>query len=230
MSKQRILVIDDDAKLTHLLDIFLSKNGYDISVANLGRDGLQLAYKLHPDLVILDVMMPGMDGWTTCERLREVSDVPIIMLTARGTEEDIVGGLERGADDYIVKPFRVAELLARIKAVLRRKSGATDIEDLQVFSNGELTINYSKREVTVRGEMVNLTPTEYDLLVCLARNQGRVLPREMLLSQVWGDEYVEATQYLKLYIRYLRQKLEKDPSHPEFILTEWGVGYRFEGK
>lgn len=230
MSNQRILVVDDDDKLTHLLDIFLTRNGYQVSVANSGRDGLQLAYQLHPDLVILDVMMPGMDGWTTCERLREVSDVPIVMLTARGTEQDIVGGLEKGADDYIVKPFRVSELLARIRAVLRRKKGASEVEDMQVFADGDLSINFSKREVTVRGQVTNLTPTEFELLSCLARNQGRVLSREMLLSKVWGDEYVEATQYLKLYVRYLRQKIEKDPSNPEYILTEWGVGYRFEGK
>ncbi len=230
MSKQRILVIDDDAKLTHLLNIFMSRNGYDVSVANSGRDGLQLAYKLHPDLVILDVMMPGMDGLTTCARFREVSDVPIIMLTAKGTEKDIVDGLEKGADDYVVKPFRVSELLARVKAVLRRRSGKPDAAELQVFGDGEITINMSKREVIVRGSEVNLTPTEYDLLMCLVRNRGRVLSREMLLAHVWGDEYVEATQYLKLYIRYLRQKIEQDPSNPEYILTEWGIGYRFEDK
>jgi DNA-binding response OmpR family regulator len=230
MSEARILLIDDDEKLTHLLQIFLTRKGYNVSVANSGREGLQLAYQFHPDLVILDLMMPGMDGWTTCKRLRDVSDVPIIMLTARGTEEDIVGGLEMGADDYIIKPFRMSELLARLKAVLRRTDGSPELDDVRVFADGDLVINFSMREVTVRGELVNLTPTEYGLLSYMARNAGRVLPRELLLSQVWGEEYTEATQYLKLYIRYLRQKIERDPSNPEYILTEWGVGYRFEGK
>ncbi|MBN1936912.1 MAG: response regulator transcription factor [Anaerolineae bacterium] len=230
MSKQRILVIDDDDKLTHLLQIFLSRNGFEVSVANSGQDGLKLAYQAHPDMIILDVMMPGMDGLVTCERLREVSDVPIVMLTAKGTEEDIVGGLERGADDYIVKPFRVGELLARLKAVLRRSKGKPEVDETGAYADGELMINFSRREVIVRGEQISLTPTEYDLLLCLVRNEGRVLPRELLLAQVWGDEFVESTQYLKLYIRYLRQKIEKDPSNPEYILTEWGVGYRFEGK
>ncbi len=230
MSKSRILVIDDDDKLTHLLQLFLSRNGFDVSVANSGQEGLKLAYQVHPDLIILDVMMPGMDGMVTCERLREVSDVPIVMLTAKGTEQDIVGGLEKGADDYIVKPFRVAELLARIKAVLRRAQNKSDIDETGVYADGDLIINFSRRQVIVRGQEVNLTPTEYELLTCLVRNAGRVIPRELLLAQVWGDEFVEATQYLKLYIRYLRQKIEKDPSNPEYILTEWGVGYRFEGR
>jgi len=230
MSKSRILVVDDDDKLTHLLQLFLSRNGFDVSVANSGQEGLKLAYQVHPDLIILDVMMPGMDGMVTCERLREVSDVPIVMLTAKGTEQDIVGGLEKGADDYIVKPFRVAELLARIKAVLRRAQNKSDIDETGVYADGDLMINFSRRQVIVRGQEVNLTPTEYDLLTCLVRNAGRVIPRELLLAQVWGDEFVEATQYLKLYIRYLRQKIEKDPSNPEYILTEWGVGYRFEGR
>ncbi len=230
MSKQQILVIDDDDKLTHLLQIFLSRNGFEVAVANSGQDGLKLAYQAHPALIILDVMMPGMDGMMTCERLREISDVPIVMLTAKGTEEDIVGGLERGADDYIVKPFRVSELLARIKAVLRRASNKSETDETGVYADGELMVNFSRREVIVRGEQIGLTPTEYDLLMCLIRNAGRVLPRELLLAQVWGDEFIESTQYLKLYIRYLRQKIEKDPSNPEYILTEWGVGYRFEGK
>lgn len=223
-------MVDDDDKLTHLLQLFLSRNGFDVSVANSGQEGLKLAYQVHPDLIILDVMMPGMDGMVTCERLREVSDVPIVMLTAKGTEQDIVGGLEKGADDYIVKPFRVAELLARIKAVLRRAQNKSDIDETGVYADGDLMINFSRRQVIVRGQEVNLTPTEYDLLTCLVRNAGRVIPRELLLAQVWGDEFVEATQYLKLYIRYLRQKIEKDPSNPEYILTEWGVGYRFEGR
>lgn len=230
MSKTRILVVDDDEKLTHLLQIFLSRNGFDVSVADSGQEGLKLAYQVHPDLIILDVMMPGMNGLVTCERLREISDVPIVMLTAKGTEQDIVVGLEKGADDYIVKPFRVAELLARIKAVLRRSKGQSDVEETGVYADGELVINFSRRQVIVRGQEVNLTPTEYNLLTCLVRNAGRVLPRELLLAQVWGDEFVESAQYLKLYIRYLRQKIEKDPSNPEYILTEWGVGYRFEGK
>ncbi|MCD6555473.1 MAG: DNA-binding response regulator [Chloroflexi bacterium] len=225
----KILIIDDDEKLSRLVQLFLSQHGYEVHTASSGLQGLQLAYDLHPDLVVLDIMMPGMDGWVVCSRLRDVSDVPIIMLTAKDGERNVVEGLESGADDYVVKPFSMAELLARIRALLRRSSQSSRVEEMKVFGNGEFVVNFSKREVIVRGQPVNLTPTEFELLACLVKNEGRVLPHKMLLQQVWGDEYVGETQYLKLYIRYLRQKVERDASNPEYILTEWGVGYRFEG-
>jgi DNA-binding response OmpR family regulator len=225
----KILIIDDDEKLARLVQLFLRQQGYEVHAASSGLQGLQLAYDLHPDLVVLDIMMPGMDGWSVCNRLRDVSDVPVIMLTAKDGERNVVEGLESGADDYVVKPFSMAELLARIRALLRRATQNSRVEEMKVFDNGELVVNFSKHEVIVRGQSVGLTPTEFELLSCMVKNEGRVLPHKVLLQQVWGDEYVGETQYLKLYIRYLRQKIERDASNPEYILTEWGVGYRFEG-
>lgn len=224
--KETILVIDDDADLAKIVQINLEREGYETVIAFSGVEGLQKAYSSQPDLVILDIMMPGMDGWTTCRRLREISDVPIIMLTARGMESDIVKGLKLGADDYIVKPFGTKELLARIHALLRRTDTST-IKRPPIYSDGELTVDFVKRMVVVRGEQVDLTPTEFKLLSTFVQNEGRVLPHRFLLTQVWGPEYADEVNYLKLYVRYLRQKIEEDPSNPNCILTEWGVGYRF---
>jgi two-component system KDP operon response regulator KdpE len=226
--KETILIIDDDADLAKIVQINLKREGYDTVVAYSGVEGLQKAYSCQPDLVILDIMMPGMDGWTTCRRLREISAVPIVMLTARGMEADIVRGLELGADDYIVKPFGSKELLARIHALLRRAdTSATKRPPVYSDADGELTVDFVKRMVIVRGTQVDLTPTEFKLLSTFVQNEGRVLPHRFLLTQVWGPEYADEVNYLKLYVRYLRQKVEEDPSNPNYILTEWGVGYRF---
>jgi len=224
--KETILIIDDDADLAKIVQIHLEREGYKTVVASSGVEGLQKAYSNQPDLVILDIMMPGMDGWVTCRRLREISDVPIIMLTARGMEGDIVKGLELGADDYVVKPFGTKELMARIHALLRR-TDTSSTKKPAIYSDGELTVDFVKRMVTVRGKQVDLTPTEFKLLSTFVQNEGRVLPHSFLLTQVWGPEYADEVNYLKLYVRYLRQKLEEDPSNPTYILTEWGVGYRF---
>jgi len=224
--KETILIIDDDADLAKIVKLNLEREGYTTVVASSGVEGLQKAYSSQPDLVILDIMMPGMDGWTTCRRLREISAVPIVMLTARGMESDIVKGLELGADDYIVKPFGTKELLARIHALLRRAETSTTKKP-PVYSDGELTVDFVKRMVTVRDTKVDLTPTEFKLLSTFVQNEGRVLPHRFLLTQVWGPEYADEVNYLKLYVRYLRQKIEEDPSNPLYILTEWGVGYRF---
>ena len=224
--KETILIIDDDAALAKIVQINLEREGYRTVVASSGVEGLQKADSNQPNLVILDIMMPGMDGWITCRRLREISDVPIIMLTARGMEADVVKGLELGADDYIVKPFGTKVLLARIHALLRR-TDASATKKPPIYSDGELTVDFVKRVVMVRSERVDLTPTEFKLLSNFVQNEGRVLPHSYLLTQVWGPEYVDEVNYLKLYVRYLRQKIEKDPSNPEYILTEWGVGYRF---
>ncbi|MFZ5917863.1 MAG: response regulator transcription factor [Chloroflexota bacterium] len=225
--KQTVLIIDDDIDLTKIVQINLEREGFKTVVASSGVEGLQKAYSSQPDLVILDIMMPGMDGWTTCRRLREISDVPIIMLTARGMESDVVKGLELGADDYIIKPFGNKELLARINALLRR-ADASATKRPPIYSDGELVVDFVKRMVTVRDEQVDLTPTEFKLLSTFVQNEGRVLPHRFLLTQVWGPEYADEVNYLKLYVRYLRQKIEKDPSNPAYILTEWGVGYRFK--
>jgi len=226
-TKDKVLVIDDDVALTRVIQLGLEQEGYEVIVADSGIEGLRQAYDAHPDLVILDVMMPGLDGWKTCQRLREISDVPIIMLTAKDGEVDVIKGLELGADDYITKPFSTEELVARMRALLRRARLPSSPHRPTVYTDGELVVDFSKHRVMVRGKRVNLTPTEFRLLSCLVRNAGRVIPHETLLAQVWGPEYIGEIQYLKLYIRYLRQKIEKDPSKPQYILTEWGIGYYF---
>jgi DNA-binding response OmpR family regulator len=226
---QTILVIDDDQDLGRMVKVQLEKRGYRVVVASSGREGLQKACQVRPDLVILDIMMPGMNGWEVCRRLRELSSVPIIMLTVRNMEGDVVKGLETGADDYLTKPFSATELDARIQAVLRRsgyKNGQSNSRS-SFYSNGHLSVDFDRRIVTVRGERVDLTPIEFKLLSCLVRNEGRVLPHRYLLTEVWGPDYADEVDYVKLYIRYLRLKLEDDPSDPVHILTEWGVGYRF---
>ncbi len=224
----KILLIDDDQALLNMLQFVFKQAGYQVETARSGLEGLQKAFNFRPDLVVMDVAMPVMDGMTACERLRELTDVPIIMVTARTAEEDVLSGFRKGADDYVTKPFRVKELLARVEALLRRTHTSSQMDDLRMFRDGEIEINFSRRLLTVRGQQVKLTPIEFDLLSCLARNAGRVVTRETLLSEVWGQDYAENTQALKLYIRYLRQKIEQDPANPEYILTEWGVGYKFE--
>jgi two-component system KDP operon response regulator KdpE len=223
---EKILVIDDDPQIVMILATLLKHNGYEIIRAHGPEEGLRLAYNNHPDLVILDIMMPNMDGWEVCSRLRELSDVPIIFLSAKGEIRDVVKGLEMGADDYIVKPFENSELLARIKAHLRRAPASAPAEELS-FGNGELVINFYRREVSVRGERIELTPKEFDLLACLATNAGRVMTRKELVIQAWGPQYTDATDSLKPYIHYLRRKIERDPARPDWILTSRGVGYRF---
>ncbi len=226
---QTILVIDDDKDLTLMLKAQLERSDYQVVVASSGQEGLQKAYQTRPDLIILDVMMPGMDGWEVCRRLRELSNVPIIMLTARSLKGDVVRGLEIGADDYLTKPFSAAELDARIQAVLRRSAAQNGSPSSRTsfYTNGHLTIDFDRRIVTVRGERVEFTPTEFKLLTTLVRNEGRVLPHRYLLTEVWGPEYADEVDYVKLYIRYLRLKIEDDPSDPVYIQTEWGIGYRF---
>jgi two-component system KDP operon response regulator KdpE len=225
----KILVIDDDKDLTLMLKAQLERQKHRVVSASSGKEGLQKAYQVRPDLIILDVMMPGMDGWEVCRRLRELSSVPIIMLTARAMKGDVVKGLESGADDYLTKPFSAAELEARIQAVLRRAESSNDSSNSRssFYSNGYLTIDFDRRTVKVRDEAIELTPTEFKLLSTLVRNEGRVLPHRYLLTEVWGPEYAEEVDYVKLYIRYLRLKIEENPSDPTYIQTEWGVGYRF---
>jgi two-component system KDP operon response regulator KdpE len=215
-----------------MLQLQLEKRGYRVVAALSGREGLQKACQVRPDLVVLDIMMPGMNGWEVCRRLRELSNVPIIMLTVRNVEGDVVKGLETGADDYLTKPYSAEELDARIQAVLRRSSNRNGQRSSgsSFYSNGHLSIDFDRHIVTVRGERVELTPTEFKLLSCLTRNEGRVLPHRYLLTEVWGSEYMDEVDYVKLYIRYLRLKLEDDPSDPVYILTEWGTGYRFSAE
>ena len=225
-----ILVVDDDLATLWLLSILLKHNGFEVLTAHMPAESLRLAQEKAPDLVLLDVMMPDMDGWEVCRRLREFTNVPVVFLTAKDTIPDVVKGLEIGGDDYIVKPFDNHELVARLRAHLRRfKAESPAVQELS-FGQGELKINLPAREVTAHGKSVDLTPTEYNLLTQLAQNAGRVLTRGELISQVWGAENRASLESLKLYIYYLRRKIERDPERPEFILTSRGVGYRFAAK
>jgi DNA-binding response OmpR family regulator len=225
----KILVIDDEDTTVQLISILLERRGFEVIKAYSAEDGLRKAYRHQPDLVLLDIMMPDMDGWEVCKRLREMSDVPIIFLTARGDVRDMVKGLEMGADDYMPKPYDNDELIARIRAHLRRAPKPSMAEEL-IFNGGEFKINFMNREVKVRNELKHLTPKEFNLLGVLVRNAGRVVPRNELVTEAWGDEYADAIDSLKLYIHYLRQKVERDAEHPDYILTSRGVGYRFANR
>ena len=222
---ERILIVEDDNELAEFTSWQLTRAGYQTQTARRGAEGLDRVREWQPDLVILDIMMPDMDGWTACQQIREISDIPIIFTTALGTEKDIVRGLEMGADDYLVKPFGPKELIARIRTVLRRHRVTSNRHE-HIYTNGDLYINLDTREVRVNGQVVELTPIEFKLLTCLVEQEGKVLTHGFLLSQAWGPEHEAERQYLKLYIWYLRQKLEADPTHPKLILTQRGVGYR----
>lgn len=223
MDQRTILVVDDDDGLRELIRINLEYEGYSVIQASNGLQCVQSVREQRPDMVILDVMMPEMDGLEACGKVREFSQVPILMLTARVQSNDVITGLDRGADDYLLKPFNMDELAARIRALLRRVPPA--YRPLSA-GEGEIVIDQQKREVRVRGELVDLTPTEYQLLLILTEHAGKVVEHETLLRAVWGQEYTKDNDYLKVYIWHLRRKIEMDPRNPRLLLTEWGVGYR----
>jgi two-component system KDP operon response regulator KdpE len=223
MEQRTILVVDDDNGLRELIRINLEHEGYGVIQAANGLQCVTAVREQRPDMVILDVMMPEMDGLEACGKVREFSQVPILMLTAKVQSEDVITGLDRGADDYLIKPFNMDELSARIRALLRRVPPA--YRPLAA-GDGQITIDQQKREVRVRDEVVDLTPTEYHLLLILAEHAGRVVEHETLLRAVWGQEYTKDNDYLKVYIWHLRRKIELDPRNPKLLLTEWGVGYR----
>ncbi len=222
-----ILVVDDEARMISFMRMNLELEGARVASASNGKEALDHAREDMPDVVLLDIMMPGMDGFETLRRLRQFSQVPVIILTAKDEEEDRVRGLELGADDYVGKPFSHRELVSRIRAVLRRHYAAPPVPQTMVQIDDRLSIDFARREVLVEGQRVNLRPTEYRLLYHLVQNAGYVQTHEMLLTKVWGPEYREESHYLRLYITYLRQKIEQDPANPKYILTERGVGYRF---
>lgn len=226
-NRKLILVVDDEPRMIKFIRMNLELEGYRVSGATNGLEALEKVREELPDLVVMDVMMPGMDGFETLELIREVSNVPVIMLTVRADEEDIVKGLELGADDYVTKPFSPRELASRIKAVLRRAEMPAPPEKETIKIDDYLSIDFRRREVIVGGKRVKLRPTEYRLLYHLVNNAGWVMTHEMLLSKVWGHEYREESHLLRLYITYLRKKIEPDPSNPRYIFTERGVGYRF---
>ncbi len=223
MEQQTILIVDDDASLRELVRINLEHEGYCVKQARNGLEGVAGVREHRPDLVVLDVSMPELDGVEACTKIREFSQVPILMLTARVKSYDIVAGLDHGADDYLGKPFNMDELLARIRALLRRVPA---VNRPLVAGGGEIQIDQQRREVLVRDAVVDLTPTEFELLVLLAEHAGTVLKHEQLLQSVWGEDYARDNDYLKVYIWHLRRKIEEDPRNPRLLLTEWGVGYR----
>ena len=226
-AERRVLIVDDEPNLVDAIRMYLEMEGYVILTAMSGREAIEKLRDLLPDLIVLDVMMPGMDGFETLREIRKVSNVPVIMLTARGEEDDKVRGLRLGADDYVPKPFSQRELSSRVQAVLRRAETPPLVAKTTVEVDDDLTIDFSRAEVFLKGQRVQLTPTEYRLLYHLASNPGRVLPYETILSKVWGMEYREEEHYVRLYVNYLRQKIEPDPGKPKYILTERGLGYRF---
>lgn len=226
-SKYKILVVDDEKRMVRFIQLNLEQDGFQVVTAYNGEEALDQVRTQLPDLVLLDIMMPDIDGFQVLEKIREVSTVPVIMLTAKGEEDDRVRGLELGADDYITKPFSPRELVSRIKAVLRRTKAFQEDQEDVIEVDDRLTIDFSRREVWVEGEKVDLRPTEYRLLYHLVKNAGWVNTHEQLLTKVWGFEYQDEPHYVRLYVNYLRKKLEEDPSNPEYILTERGVGYRF---
>ena len=225
--RRKILLVDDEPRLLDSVRMNLELEDFEVFEAHDGHEALDQIRKVMPDLVVLDVMMPRMDGLETLTELRRFSSVPVIMLTVKADDSDVVAGLERGADDYVAKPFSQGVLLSRIRAVLRRAEAGAPQATSEIAVDDNLRINFDRHEVFVHGQPVQLRPTEFRLLYHLATNPGVVLTHETLLSRVWGPEYRDASHYVRLYINYLRQKIEEDPANPRYILTERGAGYKF---
>jgi two-component system KDP operon response regulator KdpE len=226
--RERILIVDDDPLLVRLVRMHLERAGYGVLSATSGPQALEVASEELPDLVILDLMLPKLDGYEVCRRIREFSTMPVVMLTARGEQVDKLRGFEMGADDYLTKPFAPGELLARVRAVLRRSQSAAPATSSTVVHCGDIAVDLARRRVTVRDEAVKLTPTEFLLLQQLAVNVGKVMSHADLLTKVWGPEYRDDRDYLWAYVRSLRRKLERDPEQPRYILSEHGYGYVLE--
>ena len=225
---KHILIVDDEPRMRRFVRMNLELEQFQVSEASDGLEAIRKVRDEMPDLVVLDVEMPKLDGFETLREIRRTSAVPVIMLTVRGDEEDRIKGLDLGADDYVTKPFSARELVSRINAVLRRVEMSSPVErSTRIQIDDRLIVDFDRREVLVNGEPVKLRPTEYRLLHYFVQNPGRVLTHEQLLSKVWGPEYVDDNQLLRLYVTYLRQKIELDPSKPRYIFNERGVGYRF---
>ncbi len=224
---RKILVVDDEERMVRFIRLNLEHDGFRVVEAFNGNQAINKIRSSLPDMVLLDVMLPDIDGFEVLRIVREVSSVPVIMLTAKGEEDDRVRGLELGADDYITKPFSPRELSSRVRAVLRRTETAGPSTHGLIEVDDRLKIDFDRREVWVEGQLVKLRPTEYRLLYHLVQNAGWVISHDQLLAKVWGYEYRDEPHYVRLYINYLRKKLEEDPSNPKYILTERGVGYRF---
>lgn len=225
----KILIVEDEESVLDPLELLLNKEGFLIETARDGREALEKFTAINPDLILLDLMLPQISGTEVCRQIRIKSQVPIIMLTAKDTEVDKVVGLELGADDYVVKPYSKAELVARIKAVLRRRAGETQVENLGTLSAGPVKIDIDRHQVSISGMAVSLPLKEFELLEFLVRNTGRVLTRTQLIDRVWGSDYFGDTKTLDVHVKRLRAKIEKDPANPVFIRTIRGLGYKFEG-
>ncbi len=225
MSEETILVIDDEPQIRRVMRSTLTAHGYVITEAMTGEEGIESVRKVRPDLVLLDMNMPGMGGLEACREIRRSTDAPIIMLTVRNAERDKVMALDAGADDYVVKPFGIEELLARIRSALRRYAPGDAIAP---FVSKDVTVDFESRLVTVRGQDIHLTPKEFDVLKHLVANQGKPLTHRRLLQSVWGPDYGEETENLRVVINQLRKKIEADPARPKYILTEPWIGYRFQ--
>jgi two-component system KDP operon response regulator KdpE len=223
----KLLIIEDDVDLVRALELYLSRAGYSVITALNGLEGLQKLYNERPDIVLLDIAMPKLDGWEVCRRIRDMSEIPIVVLSARTQEDERVKGLKLGADDYVIKPFSLKELEARLEAVLRRARAAKPTKDGIIFANQELVVDSERLTVTRDGKPVSLTPTELRLLLLLAENEGRALTHREILDKIWGAEYRNDVDYVKLFVYRLRRKIEADPENPRYILSERGIGYRF---
>jgi two-component system, OmpR family, KDP operon response regulator KdpE len=226
MNSNTVLVVDDEPQIRRVLRATLTGQGYTVIEARNGEEALESLRREHADLALLDANMPGMSGLDACRRIRATSEMPIIMLTVRNTEADKVRALDAGADDYVVKPFGAEELLARIRAALRRAAP----ESVAAFSSPDFAIDFDARSLTVRGKAVRLTPKEFELLRLLVANRGKAIAHRKLLQTVWGPDYGEETEYLRVFINQLRKKIERDPHHPSYIKTEPWVGYKFEDR
>jgi DNA-binding response OmpR family regulator len=227
LKNRRILVVDDEERMVRFIRLNLEYDGFQVAEAFNGYQAINKIRTSMPDLILLDVMLPDIDGFEVLKLVREISQVPVIMLTAKGEEDDRVRGLEMGADDYVTKPFSPRELVSRVRAVLRRTEMVTGSTHGLIEVDDRLKIDFDRREVWLNGELVSLRPTEYRLLYHLVKNAGWVITHDQLLTKVWGYEYRDEPHYVRLYINYLRKKLEEDPANPKYILTERGVGYRF---
>ena len=225
--KKKILVIDDEDDIRLFVGTRLQRAGYETLEAADGLEGLRRFYSDRPDLVVLDIAMPEMDGWQVLERIREVSNVPVLMLTAAAQERDKIRGLTEGADDYVTKPFSGDEFLARVAAMLRRTANTQEASSTNIYRDQQISIDFPRHEVVVRGQQVDLSPTEFRLLSVLTRNAGQVLSQDQLLDHVWGQDYAESLDVVRLYIGYLRRKIELTPGNPSLVETVRGFGYRY---
>jgi len=225
--REKVLLIEDDIEFLNLTRTWLHNAGYEVFTAGDGVEGMRRIYSSRPDIVVLDANIPKMDGWEVCRRIRDMSDIPVLMVTVNSQKSDKLKGFTMGADDYLPKPVDFHELIARVQAILRRTRTNTRENKPSTFNNGDIEVDWGSRQVWVRGERVKLSPTEFKIMSCLIKSRGWIVTHEQLLEKAWGPNYIGDKSFVKLYIRYLRQKIEQDPHKPQIIMTERGVGYYF---